>query len=507
MTMKKEFLFIILFVSTINVFATKHSLFEKINQHYKIKDSEKMGVQKDKEEVRFVDRKEIDISEKGFEHTTPCGENGIIMHGKIKKGTNEYLRFTRFDNSFNQQTEFEIKLKNRVSYSSYYLSPDQSTLYLIFLSTFKKSLIVKYEIKYGNFEYKYFTFSKGLRQLNNFYVLDNIVYIGVMQKKSPAIMKINFDSEKKATMFFPFMKTQLMLEMNILGNGKGLLVSYYNSKKKLGGLQVSVFDTDGYEETSFAINLENKKYAVGAMATKLNDGSFILTGGYSESKSSDFAVGSYMLKYSEKQGVEFDKYYKFNAQSNTVSKSDKKSKDNMGKYSTRLISHPVRIINGEYVILSEFFYEVWEQRTTYTTDANGRTSARTTYVFIGLQYTTALMSGLDAKGNIIWQQEFDIRNMARERYPRKVLKWFEDSEAIKLVFAKGNYLSTYSMSNGEEFKSVSYKISNDEKERVTRSNATCEYWYGDYFLIHGYQEIKGSKKRKVYFVEKITYKK
>jgi hypothetical protein len=505
--MKKEFLFIILFVSTINVFATKHSLFEKINQHYKIKDSEKMGVQKDKEEVRFVDRKEIDISEKGFEHTTPCGENGIIMHGKIKKGTNEYLRFTRFDNSFNQQTEFEIKLKNRVSYSSYYLSPDQSTLYLIFLSTFKKSLIVKYEIKYGNFEYKYFTFSKGLRQLNNFYVLDNIVYIGVMQKKSPAIMKINFDSEKKATMFFPFMKTQLMLEMNILGNGKGLLVSYYNSKKKLGGLQVSVFDTDGYEETSFAINLENKKYAVGAMATKLNDGSFILTGGYSESKSSDFAVGSYMLKYSEKQGVEFDKYYKFNAQSNTVSKSDKKSKDNMGKYSTRLISHPVRIINGEYVILSEFFYEVWEQRTTYTTDANGRTTARTTYVFIGLQYTTALMSGLDAKGNIIWQQEFDIRNMARERYPRKVLKWFEDSEAIKLVFAKGNYLSTYSMSNGEEFKSVSYKISNDEKERVTRSNATCEYWYGDYFLIHGYQEIKGSKKRKVYFVEKITYKK
>lgn len=505
--MKKEFLFIILFVSTINIFATTSSLFEKINQHYKIKDAEKMGVQKDKEGVKFVDRKEIDISEKGFEHTTPCGENGIIMHGKIKKGTNEYLRFTRFDNNFNQQMEFEIKLKNRVSYSSYYLSPDQSTLYLIFLSTFKKSLIVKYEIKYENFEYKYITFSKGLRQLNNFYVLDNMVYIGVIQKRSPAIMKINFDSEKKATMFFPVLKTQLMLEMNMLGNEKGFLVSYYNSKKKSGGLQVSVFDVDGYEETSFAINLESKKYAVGAMATKLKDGTFILTGGYSESKTSDYAVGSYILKYSETEGVEFDKYYKFNAQTNTVSKNDKKSKDTKGKYSTRLISHPVRIINGEYVILSEFFHEVWQQRTTYSTDANGRTTASTADFFVGLLYTTALMSGLDAKGNIIWQQEFDIRTMYRVQYPRKVLKWFEDADIIKLVFAEGNYLSTYSMSNGEGFKSVSYKISNDEKEQVTRSNATCEYWYGEYFLIHGYQEIKGSKKRKVYFVEKITYNK
>ena len=90
----------------------------------------------------------------------------------------------------------------------------------------------------------------------------------------------------------------------------------------------------------------------------------------------------------------------------------------------------------------------------------------------------------------------------------------QTQKSIKLVFADGNYIY------GKEFDFDGVMISDktstqingsSENDNVRVAASEVSYWYDNYFLSYGFQQIKNTKdegvkrKRTVFFVNKITF--
>ena len=87
---------------------------------------------------------------------------------------------------------------------------------------------------------------------------------------------------------------------------------------------------------------------------------------------------------------------------------------------------------------------------------------------------------------------------------------------MRMMYSTGSRLKATTITTDKEMSETDYGqiVTDHEGDNVRSTGFTnCSYWYGDSYLVYGVQTIKNkadekvSKKRTIFFINKITYSK
>jgi hypothetical protein len=133
-------------------------------------------------------------------------------------------------------------------------------------------------------------------------------------------------------------------------------------------------------------------------------------------------------------------------------------------------------------------------------------------VFDGWQYTHAVVAGFDKRGNLLWDNSFEIDNVKTMKLKEKVRTSLRDGQVtlfysnngvIRSKAVKGNLV----LDNGPAHEKVITTAREGDKVR-RNTNEDLEYWYDNYFLAWGYQRIQNEAeggRRNVFYLNKIQF--
>jgi hypothetical protein len=477
----------------------------------------------DNSQAKLIERVEIEVGEDGYDYTTPCGENGVLMHGLVKGKKTDSWVFHKYDKDLKSVGEFSFEIKNRIDFKEYYLSEDKNMLALLFTTkpnSSKESMIVIYDAEKDKMKSVTFKMPKKILNITDFIVLGDNAFLKVQYKLKHKLLKIKLTGKTALPEFVMLQEEKdLLVDLYIVPGEKEILLSYFNGKGKKRVFFVQFFGNDG-KKTGKPIKIElgDGKSALSASATKLDKNDLIICGSYSISNNrrmGQYASGFYFMKIDGTK-TKFRKFHKFADFENffeyyspkkkeKVEKKIQKQKDKGKEVNLRVLvaSHPMKNINGEYVYLGEIYFPTY--RTEYrTTTVNGQTTTTTVQVFDGYQYTHSVILGMDEDGNKQWDFCFPMWMYYKPRQVKKFVRFSHTEDQITMVFANGNEVKTNIISNGVFSENTQEMItSKNEAERVKRTDSYTEFWYEDYYVIYGKQVVKGDKKRRVIFANKV----
>ena len=177
-----------------------------------------------------------------------------------------------------------------------------------------------------------------------------------------------------------------------------------------------------------------------------------------------------------------------------------------------MAEHPITKISDNYLMIAEAYYPTYRQEAR-TTTSNGKTTTTYVTVFDGYQYTHASVAMFDNEGKKMWDRAIKMYPSYKPFVVKRFISESVVNDEINLLFSSSNSIFSvaYNM-KGDKIKDKKAELIVDEENtKVKQSYSNIEFWYDINFIAHGYQTIKdkeesfGNKKRRVYFINKITY--
>jgi len=168
--------------------------------------------------------------------------------------------------------------------------------------------------------------------------------------------------------------------------------------------------------------------------------------------------------------------------------------------------------NDNYIFSAEAYRPYYRTETRMDYDFYGRPYPYTYNVFSGYEFYDVIVAGLSPEGKLLWNNDFIIEDILTYSTKRN-----------SVIFEDDNFVTTAYVNNGEVISQTIEgpididrskmkigtnfprdKVSQDENNHIVR-------WYGDYFLIYGYQKLKNrtmgdQSTRVVFYANKITYR-
>lgn len=177
-----------------------------------------------------------------------------------------------------------------------------------------------------------------------------------------------------------------------------------------------------------------------------------------------------------------------------------------------LLAHEVFEWNGQFVFLAEAYYPEYRTVTTMVYDYYGRPYPSTYSIFEGFRYVTTFVAGFDNAGNLLWNNDLELRNILSQNLKRRVIAW-PDPEGLVLAYANEGKIVSKIINGGSTIDGVAKsdieplsprdRVFNDE-------NSIIEPWYNNYFVVYGYQNIRNSyvssrSNKNVFYINKMAY--
>jgi len=171
-----------------------------------------------------------------------------------------------------------------------------------------------------------------------------------------------------------------------------------------------------------------------------------------------------------------------------------------------------KTLSGVYVFSVEVFQPYYKTETRMDYDFYGRPYPYTYNVFSGYDFYDVIVAGLSDDGTLIWSNDFPIDDMLTYSRSRKSIV-FSDGNYVSLAYVNNGKVISQSIEGPADIERNKAKIGSDyPQDRVSQEeNSHIIHWYGDYYLIFGYQKIKNrtlgdQSTRTVFYANKIAYK-
>lgn len=215
--------------------------------------------------------------------------------------------------------------------------------------------------------------------------------------------------------------------------------------------------------------------------------------------------------------IDHKNFYNYISQEELIKirkKAEKKGlNENEFSLNYKLLLHPPERINGNFILIAEVYNAEYRTVTRTTVDFYGRPMPETYTVFDGYRMLNTLVFAFDDSCHYTWDNNFEMYDLLDfDLYPRigmladsaeMVLAYNNDGKLVYKVIDKG-----YTLVGPEHIKVEtsfnSDKLSEEKKSRLV-------FWYDDYLLAFGYQQIKnhilpGRNARSVFYLNKVGYK-
>ncbi|NOX84709.1 MAG: hypothetical protein GXO86_01895 [Chlorobi bacterium] len=168
-------------------------------------------------------------------------------------------------------------------------------------------------------------------------------------------------------------------------------------------------------------------------------------------------------------------------------------------------------VNDQYVFSVEAYRPYYQTETRMDYDFYGRPVPYSYRLFVGYEFYDVVVLGLSENGELIWNNDFTIRDLISYSLARNSVV-FNDDNFVNIAYVNNGkiFLKTIEgpVDIGNAETSIVTKIPND---RVTADNYNrLIKWYDNYYLVYGYQKLKNRSLdeqniRTVFYLNKVAY--
>jgi hypothetical protein len=178
----------------------------------------------------------------------------------------------------------------------------------------------------------------------------------------------------------------------------------------------------------------------------------------------------------------------------------------------KLLFHPIIRERDNFIVFSEVYHPQFHTENFTDFDFYGQPFTNSYTVFDGYRFTNAILASFDMEGNLVWDNNMEIRNLITFDLSPKVNAYFSDENVVLTYLSDGKIASK--IINGdnivEKLDFSSFDLSYPDDKLLSETKSRMAYWYGNYFLCYGYEDIKnvaldGNNKRLVYYFSKVKF--
>jgi len=300
------------------------------------------------------------------------------------------------------------------------------------------------------------------------------------------------------------------------------LVKTDRNGQKISQLKLSKFDDSNMVNTAFAYKIDDRtdliigSYGRSSRTKSING--YETTGVASTGFFSILIQDNIELNGSAYEFSDFQNFYRYLRRPSDLSmrrgtsKAEKGNKDYSLDYD--LLAHDVFKWKDSYVFIAEAYYPEYRTVTTMVYDYYGRPYPSTYSVFEGFRYLTTFVAGFDATGKMKWNNDLELQNMLSQELRQKVLAW-EDTDGLVLSYTNDAKIASKVLSDSlATGSSVSHTeiASLSQRDKVySDANSNMVFWYNNYFLVYGYQNIRNSyqssrNNKNVFYLNKVAFR-
>ncbi len=458
-----------------------------------------------------------------------AGENGIFTYRNFLVGNTQSIELTKLDTALQVNWSGYMPLERESTILSKIFYNDN--LYL--LSRIRTKTSFYFEL------YNINTNGNYGRAIINSYIAFNPtefkvtaygVLIGGYLNNIPLV--IFYDLETKKTIVLPglFNEVGELTHIKIADDGRfDVLISAKNYMRQ-NTIWVKSYDQHGELLMSYALEPEERKSLLFARSLKTINGVEIIAGVFGN-RNSEYSRGIFLasidptglqqLRYYDYADLEnFFNYMKVKRENRVKNRIERrKIKGKKNKFSYRFLIHELIPYEDQYILLGEAFYPKYQQTDRlyngfFSAGMSSNAIIQNGRIFEGYHYTHAAIMGFDKSGKLLWDNSFeinDVRTFTLEQY----VKLEVDEKKIDLIYLYENQIRTKVIQNesvleGKTSAPIQPKYEKDIVKKGNASNA-LEYWYSDYFIAFGIQQIENlgdsnvPAKRNVFFINKVKY--
>ncbi len=172
----------------------------------------------------------------------------------------------------------------------------------------------------------------------------------------------------------------------------------------------------------------------------------------------------------------------------------------------------LKTINDIYIFSSDAYNPYYKTETRMDYDFYGRPYPYTYNVFSGYNFYDVIVVGVSPDGKLLWSNDFAITDMLTYSTKRKSVVFADDNLVTLAYINNGDVISQIIEGPVDVDKSKMKIGTNFPQDRVTQDeNSHIVKWYGNYYLIYGYQKLKNrtlrnQSTRVIFYANKITYR-
>lgn len=166
----------------------------------------------------------------------------------------------------------------------------------------------------------------------------------------------------------------------------------------------------------------------------------------------------------------------------------------------------------KFIFSAEIYKPHYQTETRMDYDYYGRPYPYTYSVFAGYQFFDVIVVSLTKDGNLIWNNDFIIRDLKSYSLQRHTVI-FKNENFVTAAYVNDGKVHSKTFEGKLDIDSDETSIAtNFNKDRVVEDeNNHIVKWFDNYFLIYGYQKINNrsltkQNERTIFFINKIAYK-
>ncbi|MBR5373164.1 MAG: hypothetical protein IK131_00650 [Paludibacteraceae bacterium] len=480
---------------------------------------------------RELDVKRIEIEKESsitFLSCDPIGKKGLVLTTKEKdkqkgaKKDHDMLTFSKYDTLLNKVQDIDVNFQEDGEVRQ---STAGGNLYRVAMT--RKG---QYEFLFldgENMQPKLFNGEIG-KKTNMIYnrVVGDYLYIAGEQSDLPFVYSINARTGEKNMINIPVTNKRRYVFMSFEADEDHNEAHLFIKEKEKEGyvIKLYVFSNGKMDKNyTFAPDAEDK-FPATAFASKMDDGSYIISGTYSDKdiKSTDRSIGIFLKKIENGKTIfstytnyldltNFTSYMTKRRQERVERKKERKAEKNE-EYTINYNMIPNKVIedNGKYLLVGEAYYPTYimESYTVMVGTGNGGMVPRTQWrmVFDGFAYTHYFVIEFDSKGAMGWSNAAPIE-VQKSWIPHRHLSVSKDTKSLDIIYPSFGKMNHVAYGNGgEELNKEEIQYVDDDQKLKRYSGLDTRFWYGNTFLSSGQLKIKDDDgRRRIYSINKITF--
>lgn len=466
------------------------------------------------------------VSDKENFNVTSLGSSGILLHRQINTENFGNIELVKLDSSLQEIWQGYIPIDYAYSISHYRMFNNKFTVLLKTTNLIDFQLLSIDERTGVYYQYSfrsYIPFSPSEFEVN-----ENAVIIGGYYNRVPIVICYNLTTLNVKILPGLFSEIGELNQIKMYDDNTFdvlLNARYFNREKTIW---IKSYSANGDFIKQVALPVEDNRNLLFGRIHKTSSDVKVVAGVFGN-RNSEYSKGLFVSTLNPSNKAHL-RYYNFSELDNFFSYMKKKkeirikerierrkTKGKISRFNYRLLVHELLPYQDQLIFLGEVFYPKYKSASRNSFGAYSYPMGPAMYgnelVFDGYKYTHATILGFDTKGNLLWDNTFeinDVKTFTKEQF----VKIKSSGNKLNLVYLFNNQLRSKIINEdkvveGKSIEAIKTFYQGDIDEKTESSSTKLEYWYNEYMFAYGVQSITNVSQtglqiqRNVFFINKL----